>query len=186
MGKRLMGSAAPAVVVAALALGAAQVARAGGERGQGRLDRLDAARPAAATEANTGPYGVAQGVEESAAAARFAEAANGRQFEVYVLAAKARADEVAADAVAQTQTARSGGGRRSGGCTESSIIVRESKGDPGAVNPRTGAGGLYQFLPSTWAGYGGYASAADAPADVQKQRFDQLWAGGAGSSHWSC
>lgn len=45
------------------------------------------------------------------------------------------------------------------------VIARESGGNPRAVNPRSGAGGLYQFLPSTWRslGYGGlpeYASVA--------------------------
>lgn len=30
------------------------------------------------------------------------------------------------------------------------IVQRESRFDPGAVNPSSGAGGLFQFLPSTW------------------------------------
>lgn len=43
------------------------------------------------------------------------------------------------------------------------IINCESNGDPNALNPYSGAGGLFQFLPSTWtttspaAGYGGYS-----------------------------
>ncbi|MBO0732576.1 MAG: transglycosylase family protein, partial [Acidimicrobiaceae bacterium] len=46
---------------------------------------------------------------------------------------------------------------------EACVIQRESTGNPTAVNPVSGAAGLYQFLASTWGGYDGYASAADAP-----------------------
>ena len=35
------------------------------------------------------------------------------------------------------------------------IIAHESGGDPAAVNPSSGAGGLFQFLPSSWLAYGG-------------------------------
>jgi hypothetical protein len=51
------------------------------------------------------------------------------------------------------------------------IIDCESNGDPDAVNPYSGATGLFQFLPSTWAttapnaGYGGY-SATDPEANI--------------------
>jgi resuscitation-promoting factor RpfC len=40
------------------------------------------------------------------------------------------------------------------------IIWNESRGDPTAVNSSSGAGGLFQFLPSSWVAYGGlkYAS----------------------------
>src|SRR5262252_9177807 len=34
--------------------------------------------------------------------------------------------------------------------TAECIIARESQGNPRAVNPRSGASGLGQFLPSTW------------------------------------
>lgn len=61
---------------------------------------------------------------------------------------------------------------------------RESKGDPNAVNPS--AGGKYRFLPSTWFGYGGYSRAEDAPESVQDERFNEVWVGGAGFSHWGC
>ena len=43
------------------------------------------------------------------------------------------------------------------------IIDCESNGDPDAYNPYSGASGLFQFLPSTWAstapsaGYGGHS-----------------------------
>jgi hypothetical protein len=85
---------------------------------------------------------------------------------------------------ALARTGRGGGG--GGSCDPGSIVQRESKGDPNAVNPSSGAGGKYQFLPSTWSGYGGYSRAQDAPESVQDERFNEVWAGGAGSSHWGC
>lgn len=51
------------------------------------------------------------------------------------------------------------------------IIDCESNGDPDAINPYSGAAGLFQFLPSTWAttapnaGYAGY-SATDPEANI--------------------
>src|SRR5512132_1882632 len=52
--------------------------------------------------------------------------------------------------------ARTGRGGGSGGiCDPGSIVQRESKGDPNAVSPSSGAGGKYQFLPSTWSGGAG-------------------------------
>lgn len=35
------------------------------------------------------------------------------------------------------------------------IISHESQGNPTVVNSRSGAGGLFQFLPSSWKAYGG-------------------------------
>jgi hypothetical protein len=35
------------------------------------------------------------------------------------------------------------------------IIQHESGGDPSAVNPSSGAGGLFQFMPTTWRANGG-------------------------------
>lgn len=66
------------------------------------------------------------------------------------------------------------------------ICERESGGDPTVYNTAgSGASGKYQFMPRTWNGYGGYANAADAPEWVQDQKAAELWAGGAGCSHWS-
>jgi resuscitation-promoting factor RpfC len=64
------------------------------------------------------------------------------------------------------------------------VIARESGGNPRAVNPSSGAGGLYQFLPSTWRtlGFGGlpeYASIATQDAAFVKAY--ELW----GTSPWS-
>jgi len=64
------------------------------------------------------------------------------------------------------------------------IIDCESHGDPDAVNPYSGAAGLFQFLPSTWAttapnaGYGGY-SVLDPEANIASaawlaNRYQQL------------
>ncbi len=62
----------------------------------------------------------------------------------------------------------------------------DEPGDPNAVNPSSGAGRKYQVLASTRSGYGAYATAQDAPESVRDERFNQVWAGGAGSSHWGC
>lgn len=66
-----------------------------------------------------------------------------------------------------------------------SVKNAESRGDYSARNASSGACGAWQFIPSTWAGFGGYTSACDAPPDVQDAKARLLWAGGAGCSHWS-
>ena len=58
--------------------------------------------------------------------------------------------------------------------------------DPRAVNPSSGAGGLFQFLPSTWANIGGVGLPQDADPATQivmaKNLMAQMgtspWAGG--------
>jgi Transglycosylase-like domain len=93
-----------------------------------------------------------------------------------------RLDQRAQSRTAPAPTGRGGGS--SGSCNPESIVQRESKGDPNAVNPSSGAGGKYQVLPSTWSGYGGYSQGTDE--SVQDERFNEMWAGGAGSPHWGC
>jgi LysM repeat protein len=74
------------------------------------------------------------------------------------------------------------------GSFQHQVAQAESGGDPTAVNPSSGAGGLYQFIPSTWAALG-YArqypgGAQTAPVSVQNQAFAKayaLW----GSSPWT-
>jgi len=71
---------------------------------------------------------------------------------------------------------------------EACVISRESSGNPRAVNPASGAGGLFQFLPSTWASLG-YAAAypggaQTAPVSVQEAAFAKLYAE-AGTSSWA-
>ena len=64
------------------------------------------------------------------------------------------------------------------------VMLRESGGNPTVVNASSGASGKWQFMPSTWAGFGGYNSAAEAPESVQDAKAAELWAGGAGAGHW--
>ncbi len=66
------------------------------------------------------------------------------------------------------------------------VMMRESGGDPTIWNRQgSGASGKWQFMPGTWAGYGGYAHAAYAPESVQDDKARLVWAGGAGCFHWS-
>lgn len=64
------------------------------------------------------------------------------------------------------------------------VIRRESGGNAGAVNAASGAGGLYQFLPSTWASLGYSGLPQNAPVSVQNAAFQKLYAQ-AGTSPWS-
>ncbi len=95
------------------------------------------------------------------------------------------AEEAARQAAAAARASRPSGGSRGGSCTPEGIAQAESGGSYTARNPTSTASGKYQFLDSTWAGYGGYASAADAPPEVQEAKFQETWAGGAGASHWA-
>lgn len=47
---------------------------------------------------------------------------------------------------------------------------------PTAVNPSSGAGGCYQFLPSTWASLGYSGLPQDAPMSVQTEAMQKLCA----------
>lgn len=70
------------------------------------------------------------------------------------------------------------------------IVMRESGGNRCAMNPTSTAGGYYQFIDSTWTGYGGTAYARSHPAACapdweQHEVAARAWAGGSGSSHWA-
>jgi LysM repeat protein len=71
---------------------------------------------------------------------------------------------------------------------EACVISRESGGNPQAVNPTSDAGGLFQFLPTTWAslGYAGAypGGAQTAPVSVQEGAFARLYAE-SGTSPWA-
>lgn len=60
----------------------------------------------------------------------------------------------------------------------------ESGGDYTAENPKSTASGRWQIVDDTWNGYRGYSHASDAPPEVQDDKAAELWAGGAGASHW--
>jgi LysM repeat protein len=59
---------------------------------------------------------------------------------------------------------------------QSCVISRESGGNPSAVNPSSGAGGLYQFLPSTWAALGYSGLPQNASAATQNAAFAKAYA----------
>jgi len=67
----------------------------------------------------------------------------------------------------------------------SSIVMCESGGNYGAVNPSSGAGGAYQILPSTWGSYGGKGSPQNASKQEQDEIAAQIW-GDSGSGAWVC
>ena len=65
------------------------------------------------------------------------------------------------------------------------IVMCESGGNYGAVNPSSGAGGAYQILPSTWKLYGGQGEPQNAPKDEQDRIAAEIWAD-SGQSAWVC
>jgi peptidoglycan hydrolase CwlO-like protein len=65
------------------------------------------------------------------------------------------------------------------------IVMCESGGNFGAVNPSSGAGGAYQILPSTWRLYGGQGAPQDASPGEQSAVASQIWAD-SGPSAWVC
>lgn len=81
------------------------------------------------------------------------------------------------------------------------VMHRESRGDyriwnggchapygwTGRRSPCGGstASGKWQMIRGTWARYGGYLNAADAPEKVQDAKARELWARGRGCSHWA-
>jgi hypothetical protein len=66
---------------------------------------------------------------------------------------------------------------------EACVIQAESGGNASAVNPVSGAGGLYQFLPSTWAALGHSGLPQNASVAEQRQAFQQAYAE-SGTSPW--
>ncbi len=75
-----------------------------------------------------------------------------------------------------------------------SVIRCESNGDPLAVNPRSNASGLFQFLPGTWAwastlaGWGG-ANVFNPEANVAVAAWlvqDSIDRGKDPWVHWTC
>jgi septal ring factor EnvC (AmiA/AmiB activator) len=96
-----------------------------------------------------------------------------------VRAAEAR---VASEAEAEEEVGRWLGGPYS---IPTYIVMCESGGDYGAVNPSSGAGGAYQILPSTWELYGGQGAPQDAPKAEQDRIAGEIWADSGGGA-WVC
>jgi peptidoglycan hydrolase CwlO-like protein len=65
------------------------------------------------------------------------------------------------------------------------IVMCESGGNYGALNPSSGAGGAYQILPSTWRAYGGQGLPHQAPPAEQDRIAAMIWRD-SGPSAWSC
>ena len=82
------------------------------------------------------------------------------------------------------QTVRSTVYSTAGGSFAGCVIARESGGNPYAVNPSSGAGGLFQFLPSTWASLGYSGAPQDASVATQYAAFEKLYAE-MGRSPWA-
>jgi septal ring factor EnvC (AmiA/AmiB activator) len=96
-----------------------------------------------------------------------------------VRAAEARA---ASEAEAEEEVGRWLGGPYS---IPTYIVMCESGGDYGAVNPSSGAGGAYQILPSTWELYGGQGEPQNAPKAEQDRIAAEIYADSGGSA-WVC
>ena len=183
MRKPIRAVAEPVVIATAIAGAAGYRAQ---NSGSGRrLDELSRERPVAATHFPID--GALAAATQAAEEARWIEGSNARQTEFFFQAGAENEALEAHRAQSRTAPARTGrGGGGGGSWNPESIVQRESKGDPNAVNPGSGAGGKCQFLPSTWSGYGGYSRAEDVPESVRDERFNEMWAGGAGSSHRGC
>src|SRR4029077_18508383 len=95
---------------------------------------------------------------------------------------EAEASEAEANAGREEEVARWLGGPYS---IPTYIVMGESGGNYGAVNPSSGAGGAYQILPSTWELYGGQGEPQNAPKATQARTPTAHWAG-SGSGAWVC
>ncbi len=96
-----------------------------------------------------------------------------------IRAAEARA---ATEAEAEEEVGRWLGGPYS---IPTYIVMCESGGDYGAVNPSSGAGGAYQVLPSTWDLYDGQGEPQNASKAEQDRIAAEIWADSGGSA-WVC
>jgi septal ring factor EnvC (AmiA/AmiB activator) len=99
-----------------------------------------------------------------------------------IRAARAAAAREASEAEAQAEVDRWLGGPYS---IPAYIVICESGGNYGAVNPASGAGGAYQILPSTWRLYGGKGAPQDAPKAEQDRIAAEIWAD-SGPGAWVC
>jgi peptidoglycan hydrolase CwlO-like protein len=155
---------------------------------KGRVDahnaRLAAARSQISAVRGNAEAAVAQ--LQSVSAARSASLASLKteigSWVSDIQAAKAAAAERISREVAEEEVGRWLGGPYS---IPTEIVMCESGGDYGAVNPSSGAGGAYQILPSTWQAYGGKGLPQDAPKAEQDSIAAQIWAA-SGPGAWVC
>jgi resuscitation-promoting factor RpfC len=90
----------------------------------------------------------------------------------------------AAPAPAQAQAQAPGTYSAAPGSFQSCVIQAESGGNAQAVNPSSGAGGLYGFMPSTWQALGYSGLPQDAPVSEQNAAFAKEY-GRSGTGAWS-
>jgi resuscitation-promoting factor RpfC len=83
-----------------------------------------------------------------------------------------------------TRTSTSSSAYTGGSGFQQCVIQRESGGNPAAVNPTSGAGGLYGFLPSTWASLGYSGLPENASVAEQNAAFAKEYAL-TGTSAWA-
>jgi septal ring factor EnvC (AmiA/AmiB activator) len=125
----------------------------------------------------------------AAAAARLDSLSAARSESLVTLKAKIGqwVSEIEAAEAASRAAAEETVGRWLGGpyAIPTYIVMCESGGNYGAVNPSSGAGGAYQILPSTWALYGGEGAPQDAPKAEQDRIAAEIWAD-SGPSAWAC
>jgi septal ring factor EnvC (AmiA/AmiB activator) len=127
--------------------------------------------------------------EAEAAAGRLQSLSEARAASLSTL--KARIGEWVADIEAAEAASRAAAeetvGRWLGGpySIPTYIVMCESGGNYGALNPSSGAGGAYQILPSTWEAYGGRGAPHEAPKAEQDRIAAEIWADSGGSA-WVC
>jgi septal ring factor EnvC (AmiA/AmiB activator) len=171
---------------------AERVAEVSGEvsREAARVAELRA-RAAAYDERLAGARADIAGVREAAqaAAAQLAGVSAGREASLEKLrgsigqwVSELREARAASEAEAAEEVGRWLGGPYS---IPTYIVMCESGGDYGAVNPSSGAGGAYQILPSTWELYGGEGLPEDASKAEQDRIAAEIWAD-SGPSAWVC
>ncbi|MFL6243636.1 MAG: lytic transglycosylase domain-containing protein [Acidimicrobiia bacterium] len=190
--KHIKAAVVPVVLVAAIAGAAGYRAQ---DSGSGRrLDELSKERPAAATHFPVD--GALVAASQAADEARWVEAFNAHQAELFYQAVAAAEAERAAEAAAAANarkkavapTGRGGGGGGSsvggscGGATNGAdrFIGAESGGNPNARNS-SGAWGCYQIMPGTWqSSCSDLGQHGSASTDAQAQCASRL-----PSSSWS-
>jgi hypothetical protein len=191
--KHIKAAVVPVVLVAAIAGAAGYRAQ---DSGSGRrLDELSKERPAAATHFPVD--GALVAASQAADEARWVEAFNAHQAELFYQAVAAAEAERAAEAAAAANarkkavapTGRGGGGGGGstvggacGGATNGAdrFIGAESGGNPNARNS-SGAWGCYQIMPGTWqSSCSDLGQHGSASTDAQAQCASRL-----PSSSWS-